>query len=184
MAEKCARVTGIDISETAIRLAGQRAEASPLRGPCFCVMDAERLGFVDETFDFVCGRAILHHLDIERSLSELERVPKHGGTAVFVEPLGHNPLINFYRKMTPSLRTVDEHPLISSDLVKIQSRFGEVRFRFFHFLSLTSVPFRGLPGYSYLLRLLDSLDQLLFRLLPFTRKYAWTIVIEMSRRAI
>lgn len=34
----------------------------------------------------------------------------------FSEPLGHNPIINWYRNRTPEMRTEDEHPLLIKDI--------------------------------------------------------------------
>ena len=41
-----------------------------------------------------------------------------GGLAVFMEPLGRNPLINRYRRLTLTLRTVDEYPLMMEKPLK------------------------------------------------------------------
>jgi len=51
-------------------------------------MNAEELKFADDYFDIVCGGAILHHLDLNKALSEIARVLKPDGKAIFVEPLG------------------------------------------------------------------------------------------------
>lgn len=104
------RVVGIDISEVGIRLAQERADCEGLKNVKFLVMDAEEMEFENNSFDLVCGTGILHHLDLNKALKELVRVLKPEGKAIFVEPLGHNPIINLYRKLTPSLRTKDEHP--------------------------------------------------------------------------
>jgi len=46
--------------------------------------DAERLAIPDESFDLVCGHAVLHHLpDLERAFAEFHRVLRPGGTLVF-----------------------------------------------------------------------------------------------------
>jgi len=37
------------------------------------------------------------------------------GSAIFIDPLGHNPAINMFRRSTPDLRTEDEHPLLLED---------------------------------------------------------------------
>ncbi|MGE4425981.1 MAG: class I SAM-dependent methyltransferase [Solirubrobacteraceae bacterium] len=48
------------------------------------VADAERLPFDDETFDLVCGHAVLHHIpDLDRAFAELHRVLRPGGVIVF-----------------------------------------------------------------------------------------------------
>ena len=41
---------------------------------------------------------------------------------LFFEPLGTNPFINFYRYLTPSSRSKDEHPLLKEDFENIEMR--------------------------------------------------------------
>ena len=180
LARHGAQVTGIDISPIAIEQATERARREHLEAISFRTMNAEALEFADDTFDLVCGRAILHHLDLTTALPQLARVLKPGGVAVFSEPLGHNPLINLYRHLTPSLRTVDEHPLLMSDWKLMENHFGRVEGRFFHLQSLLAVPFGRLPGFTRLLKLLDATDQGLFRLVPFARRYAWNVVLTLQ----
>jgi ubiquinone/menaquinone biosynthesis C-methylase UbiE len=46
--------------------------------------EAEELPFEDESFDLVCGHAILHHIpDLERAFGEFFRVLRPGGTVAF-----------------------------------------------------------------------------------------------------
>lgn len=44
---------------------------------------------------------------------------------MFFEPLGHNLLINLYRRLTPELRTEDEHPLVACDLERLVNYFHD-----------------------------------------------------------
>ncbi len=74
LAERGADVTGIDISDVAIQLAQDEADRRGLRKATFRMMNAEQLEFADSSFDLICGSAILHHLDLERSYAELARV--------------------------------------------------------------------------------------------------------------
>jgi len=104
-------VDGIDISPVAISLAREAAQRDGVADHAtFAVMDAEQLEFPDQSFDLVCGTSIIHHLDVKRAFSEVARVLRPGGTAVFLEALGHNPAINAYRRLTPALRTADSIP--------------------------------------------------------------------------
>jgi len=76
LAQQATRVVGVDISEVAIERARARAQRMQLTAKTeFHVMDAEALTFPDATFDLVCGRAILHHLDY-RGLLHLVQHPK------------------------------------------------------------------------------------------------------------
>lgn len=177
-----AEVLGIDIADQAIALARDRARAEGLAGRCtFRVMDAEQLELPDASFDVVCGTGILHHLDLERAFAEIARVLTPEGTALFIEPLGHNPLLRLYRRLTPSLRTVDEHPLLARDLASAEAHFLLAQTTAYHLQSLAAVPLRGLPGFAALVRALDAADALAFRLWPALQRQAWQVVLELSR---
>jgi SAM-dependent methyltransferase len=185
LAERGATVTGIDISEVAIRQAKEQGDRISSPGVTFRTMDAEALEFADDSFDIVCGTGILHHLDVERAFSEIARVLRPAGSAVFIEPLGHNPLINRFRKSTPHLRTRDEHPLLIKDVRCAERFFKCVRFRPYGLLTQATIPFRTVPGFRAMLTILEALDAGLFKVLPVTRKLAWqaVIVLEGPRKA-
>ena len=180
LAERGARVTGIDISPERIRRATEEARARKLEDVSFRVMNAEQLEFEDNTFDLICGTSIVHHLDLHRSSAELARTLKPTGRAVFLEPLGHNPVINAYRRRTPDYRTEDEHPLLMSDLQFLARRFGVVDTRFFHLASLAAYPFRSRRGFGSFIGALDRVDSALFTLVPPLRRYAWIVVLSLA----
>ena len=181
LAKHGARVTAIDISEVAIRQARDRARADDLKTVDFRVMNAEKLEFEPASFDLVCGVAILHHLDLPAALSEIRRTLRPSGTAVFLETLGHNPLINLYRRATPQLRTPDEHPLLVRELEAAKSSFQNVELRFFNLSSLAAVPFRSLRLFAPLRNMLHAFDSALFATMPITRRYAWQVLIVLSQ---
>ena len=95
-----ARVTGIDISEVALDLGKARARDQGVEDVMFLVMDAEKMQFEDNSFDLVCGTSILHHLHLSKALRELARILKPQEKAIFIEPIGHNPAINLFRRLT------------------------------------------------------------------------------------
>jgi SAM-dependent methyltransferase len=169
------QVTGIDLSGEAVRQA--RARLGGLDADVV-VMNAEQLDFDDDTFDVVCGKGILHHLDLDQAYSEVSRVLKPDGRAVFVEPLGHNPAINLYRSLTPRLRTVDERPLRLNDVRMAGRYFDRVSARFYDLFTLAAVPFRNTAGFDRLLGTLARLDE---RALKRTRlrRLAWKVVLEL-----
>ena len=176
-----ARVMGIDISDTAIEQMRERATHRPhAERVAFQRMNAEELEFPVDTFDMICGRAILHHLDLRKSFAEIARTLKSNGHAIFVEPLGHNPVINAYRNRTPELRTEDEHPLLTSDLKMAKEYFGKVQVQYFHLGSLAAAPLVGMRIFSPVLETLDAADKVIFKALPFLRKHAWAVVLVFS----
>jgi len=113
-----ANVTGIDISAKFIDSANKSFQSKNYdkNRYLFIKMDAHALEFENNSFDFIVGDGILHHLDTHVALSEIYRVLKPGGRVIFFEPLAGNPLLKLFRVLTPKARTIDESPLSGSDL--------------------------------------------------------------------
>ena len=180
LAKSGARVVGIDISEVAIEQAKEVARREGLGGTTkFLVMDAENLEFEDDYFDLVCGGGIIHHLDADASFSEISRVLKPDGRAVFLEPLGYNPLINIFRKLTPNLRTKDEHPLNFKDFKAAERHFKTVNSHHFDLCTLLALPFANASFFNGMVNTLRFLDNLFFKI-PLIRWFSWATVIELS----
>lgn len=180
LAANGAHVTGIDISQVGIAEAQAQGSALGLQDKLsFQQMNAEALSFEDASFDLVCGSGILHHLELDGAMEQILRVLRPGGRAVFFEPLGHNPLINLYRRLTPAMRSEDEHPLSMADLKKIGSRFSSSEVSFFGLFTLLAAPLRPNPD-SSLLHALEALDRLVLRW-PSLQRHAWIAVLSLSR---
>lgn len=175
-------VVGIDISQVGIDQATMKAKELGLTNADFRVMDAENLQFPDRSLDVVVGSGILHHLDIPQAFREVTRVLTPGGTAIFLEPLGHNPLINWYRGRTPHLRTIDEHPLRVRDIALAEHLFSTVRARYFHLFALGLVPLSNSRIFEPLYSAAERLDGVLWTLIPPARRLAWCVVIECTDR--
>ena len=174
------RVAGIDVSERAVQRARAAAGAAGARQAEYHVMNPQRLDFVSNSFDLICGTAALHHLDLDRAYSEIARVLRPGGLAVFMEPLGHNPLINLYRWLTPNLRQPGHRPLTVADLAAAKRHFARVTPHHFGLQSLAAVPFHGWKIFRRLLGACEAADAALFRRLPFMRRYAWQVVLVLQ----
>ena len=177
LAERGANVTGIDISDVAVRKARERAAGDPRL--TFRVADAEVLPFEPAAFDLVCGTGILHHLDVARAVREIGRVLRPGGRAVFYEPVGYNPAANLYRRLTPELHTTDEHPLLRRDFRLMREVFPATRLRFFDLFSVGAIPLLRFRAGVAALRALEALDTAVFAVVPPLRLLANVVVIEM-----
>lgn len=131
-------IAGIDISENEIADAWRQArEAGYADRVDFRAGDAHDTGFPDDSFDLIIGSAILHHLDVARSLPEIRRILAPGARAVFLEPLAQNPLLRVGRRLTPAARTKDEHPFTVEDWRRCAAVFPG----FWHReVELTSIP--------------------------------------------
>jgi len=180
IAQNDGRVTGIDISEVAIKFSEEQSRNNNVSEvTTFLVMNAENLDFQYGSFDLVIGSSIVHHLELQTFMNELVQVLNNKGSAIFIEPLGHNLFINLYRNFTPNLRTKDEHPLLLKDLKYISSFFNKVEINYFHFFTLLAVPLRKMRFFNSILSTFEKLDQILFRMKVF-RKFAWQVVITLS----
>lgn len=176
-----ARVTGIDISPNSVEVARKRALDQGFDSMIFEVMDAENMDFPDESFDVVVGSAILHHLDLEKSATEIMRVLRPGGRALFLEPLGHNPALNLFRRLTPTMRTDDEHPLTMRELKHLGTLMGESDYRFFHVCTFWAIPFLKTPMFWSMVRLMDKLDDALFGIIPPLKAWSWFVTMEYRK---
>jgi len=177
LAQQGAAVVGIDISPVAVARHASTLKQKNVHRALSCVMNAESLGFREQSFNLICGIGILHHLNLEKSLDEIARTLSPGGSAIFLEPLGHNPLINAYRHLTPKLRTVDEHPLTVADLELMKRYFGCCEIVYFHLMSLLAVPFRSFRWFPKVVNRLEAVDRWIFRTIPYFRRWSWAAVM-------
>ena len=84
------RVTAIDLTENAVRLARRHFEVAGLKPERVQVDNALALSFSDETFDAVWANGVLHATgDTRRAIAEVRRVLKTGGRAI---------ISHFYRR--------------------------------------------------------------------------------------
>ena len=164
-----------DISEVSIQKAKDTIQKSNSNVELL-VDNCEKTKFNDSTFDIIYGSGILHHLDISLCLKEMHRILKPGGRFLFIEPLGTNPMINFYRKLTPNSRSKDEHPLINDDFELIKSNFNKLQIKYYGFFTLIFFPLYTTPKKSFNFKILKKIDQFLFKFDIF-KKFAWSVLI-------
>jgi SAM-dependent methyltransferase len=185
LAGRGARVIGIDISPKLIEQARATAAMIGRNGnsPEFVVGDAHHTPLRDAMFDYVVGNGILHHLDLDKAFTEIARVLKPGGKAVFQEPMYHHPLLWTLRRLTPKTHTVDERPLSLADSERARKWFPACRHREHYLFAVCAAPAHVLgKGFALaVIGVLDRVDQVLMRLLPGLRRYAWLTVIEMEK---
>lgn len=170
---------GIDISDVAITDASRLATQRGLANTQYVRMDAEELTFDDESFDLVFGNGIIHHLDLRRCFGAISRVLRPGGRALFWEPLGHNPVLNRYRDMTPEARTVDEHPLLKSDFDLARDYFDVDGLRFYGLTTIVSVPLGATRLAKTVRSVTARLDEWMFR--SPIRWLAWYALLEFKK---
>jgi ubiquinone/menaquinone biosynthesis C-methylase UbiE len=177
------KATGIDISPVSVEAATAKAVARGLSAnTAFEVMDAENMSFADASFDLIVVGGVLHHLDLDKAYRELARVLKPGGQVFCLEALKHNPIIHWYRKATPHLRSEWEtaHILGRAEILAAKKYFGRVRVeRFFHLTTLAAVPLRNTSLFSPVLGVLEVVDRGLLKI-PGIGWQAWQAFFTLA----
>jgi SAM-dependent methyltransferase len=177
MARAGANVDAFDLSPGYVCEARERAGANGVT-MTVRVANGEELPYPDASFDAVWGCAILHHLDLAKAASELSRVLKPGGIAVFCEPWGGNPLLAFARRWLPypgKHRTPDERPLVAADLPPLRAVFPHLTVDGFQLFGMVR---RVLPA-TRIVKALDRLDVAMFRAVPRLKKWARYVVLTL-----
>ena len=165
------RLSSIDISKKAV----DHLKSLDLENDVhFELMDAHDMDYETDSFDRVIGRGVLHHLDLSAALPEMIRVIKKDGSIVFGEPLAGNPLINLYRRLTPSLRTIDEQPLNHAQLLWIKNSFSGTSIKYYGFFTLISAVLGIKVGRKYF----RAADNFVLNKLKLGRFLAWACIIH------
>lgn len=200
-AKKNAKVYAIDISDKMIKFLQHMMSKYKVENKISAkVCPAENITYAENSFDVVYGNGVLHHVNIHKAQKEIKRVLKPGGEAYFIEPLSYNPVINVYRHMASHVRTVDEEPLSLRDINMFISKFKSGSHKEFHFTTLLVFLYfffveRVHPNserywkkilkeghkYERHIYFLSRLDEVLFKLIPFFRRFAWVTVIRVEK---
>jgi SAM-dependent methyltransferase len=180
LARSGAHVTAVDISPASIALGRRRARLHRVDAAIdFVVAAGEQLPLDPGRFDVVVGKAVLHHLDVDRAAPELHRVLRAGGRAAFAEPLGTNPLIAFAREHLPypgkNPRGADV-PLSYDDIRAWEAPFSSARHREIQLLAMAE---RAL-GRGPMPRLRGADDWLLKRF-PALGRLCRYVIVTMVR---
>lgn len=176
------KIYAIDISSICINQIKSIINYNKLNNKVFVyIMDAHDLKFNNEFFDYIIGTGIIHHLNINKCFKELKRVAKSDGKILFLEPLGLNPFLNIFRKITSYARTKEEHPLLPKDFKIINKHFKTINLKGFYLLTIFSYFFKmsikNRCLYKYTRNILLKLDYFILKIFPFMKYFCWIMVI-------
>jgi SAM-dependent methyltransferase len=185
LAKKGALVYAVDLSAGMVEKTKRRVKENGLGDRIKVLqMNAEELQFGDETFDIVFGHSVLHHTNLDITRREVHKVLKRGGKGVFLEPLGHNPLVNLFRKLTPSRRTPSERPLKIEVLSFFAEPFSALKHREFYLMALIAFPLllsKDVVIFQRVFKYLSQFDDSLFSHWPLLGRYGWVTVFEVIK---
>lgn len=183
LARRGARVVGVDLSESLLRLARRRLEVNGVaEGARFVAGSAHDLPLAARSVDLVLGIAILHHLDLDLVSKEVRRVLKPGGRAIFQEPVRNSAVIRFLRSLIP-YRAPDispyERPLTDAELQRFANGFSRWSVRAFGLPHVQLGPL--LPIVKKFWRTLYAWDRGLLDRAPALARYASIRVISLTK---
>jgi ubiquinone/menaquinone biosynthesis C-methylase UbiE len=181
-------VVGTDLSYTQLKRARELIKQElPQAKLCLIQANAEQLPFANSSFRMIYGKAILHHLDLDASSKETQRLLSSNGRATFAEPMARHFIIWLGRRLTPKLRTDDERPMKLSDLEHFGHTFEEPKLQTYYLLAPLAYTFRLIPGFekmfATIFSLLSTLDQVLLTHFTFLRRFAWYGSIMVLQRS-
>lgn len=180
LARHGAQVEAVDVAASALEITQQRAEVNGVAERIQThLMPAEQLDFPNAYFDWVLGFGVLHHVDLNLLGRELRRILKPGGRALFREPLGTNPFLEFVRRYLPYQNKYHSHyerPLTYDDIDALGRSFRETHRREFYLFSSIS---RLLGGESSnLFKGCFAVDEFLLQHFAFLRPLCRYVVVE------
>jgi ubiquinone/menaquinone biosynthesis C-methylase UbiE len=186
LAAKGAEVWAFDISNEAVKNARDLIESHNLEHRVHVDrMAAEDLDYDSNMFDLVVGNAVLHHVDLNLCVNEIKRVLKDRGWAYFMEPLGHNPFLNAYRRLTPGLRSKDEVPFRFEQFSYIRKCFPEFEHEEYYLTAMLALFWHFVGMRRLMLKTRDvlfRLDRRIIATFPKLSKYCWYSILTMGRR--
>jgi SAM-dependent methyltransferase len=187
LAQRGARVTGIDISENSTARAAELARAAGV-DVTFVTGELGSVRLEPPQFDGIVGRFALHHVDCAAVAPALARHLRAGGVAAFLETMDSNPVLRLARRYLvgrlgiPRYGTRDEHPLTHEDLEVLRNAFGDLRFdvaqlQFLRIFDRQVLQFRS-PAAS---KLLGAVDDFLLRAVGWrSGSYHQVVVLERT----
>jgi SAM-dependent methyltransferase len=171
-----ANVVGLDLRPSSDWYSRRDALA-----PRYVVGRGERLPFRDDSFDAVISCSSLQYQDHRETFAELIRVTRHGGMLLLHENMPHNPFVLVFRWLRKRRATQDSRIAeylagircyLSPTIVKSVLPFPELQLtghKHFYFLS----PLTSMSGGARFRPGIMRLDDFLFRVMPFLRRYSW-----------
>jgi ubiquinone/menaquinone biosynthesis C-methylase UbiE len=137
----------------------------------------------------VVGEFILHHVMLDKCIPQVHRVLRPGGTALFLETSAASKLLMFFRTHVighfgiPKFQDEIEYPLTARDIEYVNRVFdGRCKVHYIPFMFL-----RMLDSHIFRYKfkpvswLLAAADRMIYRFLPFMRKYSYFKIIELRK---
>jgi len=186
LARQGVQVEGTDISAVSLEKLQRSIDKEQLTAFATTrVMNAENLEYPDASIDVITCSGVLHHIDTEKALRSWARCLKPDGAVYLFEPQAFHPVAALFRVLTPGMRTPDEHPLRPGDFALMHRYFADVDRNDYGLTTPLCAAIAVVPVLQRVSRrvlpLLERLDSLLLRVLPFLRSICWLTVVRLAQ---
>jgi 2-polyprenyl-3-methyl-5-hydroxy-6-metoxy-1,4-benzoquinol methylase len=183
------QVTAIDQSPSAIRNTIALSEMNHLEKLIVAErMNAMEVDSLEESFDLVVGKFILHHIEpFDEFVQKLFHIMKRGGGGIFFENNSRNPILVFFRALfvgrfgIPKLGDSSEYPLQPREVEALRKTFDRVSVFYpdFMFFSLIS-PYLFKQNRKAF-NLLNRMDRWVYDHWPVFHPYGYHQIIEVRK---
>ena len=189
LAQRGGEVVAIDVALNGLRRARALAETAHEAGRVWpAAMDGHALGCATASVDRVFGAQVLHHVDCAVVGSEVGRILKAGGRAVFIENSDRNPLLMWARRHLigrlgmQRYGSDDEAPLGDAEIEAFCRASGMTVHVHMPQLCLTVLLARHWLRQAWAMRFFLFVDRVLERLAPPLRRWSFLQVLEFKKR--
>lgn len=186
-------VYGMDLSKDMLKVAYQDQENIKRGNIKLVISDMQQIGLKNESFDIVICKSSLHHLpEINKTIKEIYRILKKGGTLVISEPCRDNIIWRkiglIYVKL--SRRFSSHHRIFDSKALKeimTQNGFKIKKIQHFGFIAFPLCAIAHLfPLMKFVLfnlffaKILIKIDEKVIKI-PLIKKFYWHIIIHSKK---
>ena len=192
LATEGAEVALLDLSSVAIEVGLRRARASAVadRVRGFARDASDMSCFADGEFDLIYASAAIHHtMKYPNALAELLRVLRPGGRLVLAEGYGNNALLNLARRLRWRISGEPEEAgegiiFSDEDVRTLRKHMTHVEITPLNLFGMAKRVFRGRfsnPGVQLVMRMLESLDSVVLKVMPFSKRYCGELVVSARK---
>lgn len=181
------KLCAFDISPELVDIVEKRVKLNGLSNKVdFFVGDAEKDALKGKAFDVMLVLSILHHIDIKKAMPKLLAATKPGGTIIIKEPIAFSKSLQFLRDLTPVSKDVspDERQLTEDEIKYLEKSLDNPTIIYFGLVArlIRLLPNRnkidqGHPFTKGIVHTLSWLDWLIFKTIPYLKKYSGTVLI-------
>jgi len=137
-------------------------------------MDANEMGFKEDSFDTVFMRTVLLHLHHRKALLEIKRILHKGGRFFWIEPMKNNFFLWLYRFILSSGRFTKTDYLTYKEVQSFNRFFKNIYHREYFFVTVIFYPISVLfPGTQNLIQKFVGIEKRIVDRFKWLKRFCW-----------